>query len=86
MLHRRLAAEATSLPRRTKSTDEKSPPDSSGRLGLPALTVESPRITVLLRGDELDALTAFARAHRWPLSTAIRALLRERLLDEELPF
>jgi hypothetical protein len=49
-------------------------------------TGESPRLAVLLRGDEIEALNAFAAAHRWPISTAIRALLREKLMGEKLPF
>lgn len=54
--------------------------------GLPQVTSESPRLTARFHEDELEALAEFAKAHRWRTSTAIRAILRERLLGEKLPF
>jgi hypothetical protein len=74
------------VPHRRKPTEKDDSSEPTGRQGLPPLTVDSPRISFLLRGDEIEALRAFAQAHRWPLSTAVRALLREQLMDEELPF
>lgn len=54
--------------------------------GLPPCKEDSPRLTVLLRPEEIEALLAFAEEHHWRISTAIRAILREKLFDEELPF
>jgi hypothetical protein len=46
----------------------------------------SARLTARLRGDEMDALVAFAKAHHWTATTAIRAILREKFLGERIPF
>ena len=58
----------------------------SERRGLPPPGAGAPRLTTILRGDELDVLTQFARDHRWSLSTAIRAILREKLFGKIVPF
>lgn len=40
------------------------------------------RITFRLRGDEFAAVRAYAETRRWDMSTTIRVILREKLLDE----
>ncbi len=59
---------------------------ATGPRGLPAPGAGAPRITTVLGEDEIEALRRFDLAHRWGLSTAVRAILRERLLGEALPF
>jgi hypothetical protein len=54
--------------------------------GLPPCSGDSPRLTAHLRSEEVEALAAFAKARHWTISTAIRAILRERLLDDGIPF
>jgi hypothetical protein len=60
--------------------------DSNSKPGLPELTSDSPRLTAVLPHDLVEALDAFAKAHRWRTSTAVRAILREKLLGKTLPF
>jgi hypothetical protein len=43
------------------------------------------RLTCRLRGDEVTALATFALDHACDKSTALRVILRERLLGERLP-
>jgi hypothetical protein len=43
-------------------------------------------LTAVLPHDLVEALDAFAKAHRWRTSTAVRAILREKLLGKTLPF
>jgi hypothetical protein len=53
---------------------------------LPPCTEDSPRLTALLRPEELEALRSFAENHHWRISTAVRAILREKLFGEKMPF
>jgi hypothetical protein len=69
-----------------KSQAGEDSPDLKSRRGLPELASDSPRLTAVLPHDLVEALDAFAKAHRWRTSTAIRAILREKLLGETLPF
>ena len=45
----------------------------------------SSRVNVRLEPEEADALRAFAEEHYWTISTALRLLVRERLLNAKLP-
>jgi hypothetical protein len=49
-------------------------------------STETARLTSRLRGDEMDALLAFAKARHWSPTTALRAILREKFLGEKIPF
>lgn len=45
----------------------------------------SSRVNVRLEPEEADALREFAEEHYWTISTALRLLVRERLLNAKLP-
>lgn len=74
------------MKRKATTRDGESPAAQNAERGLPKATTDSPRLTARLRGEEMDALVAFAKAHRWTPTTALRAILRERFLGEKLPF
>lgn len=69
--------------------EEKSPaPAAKSRVRgrPPSLGDRARRLTIRLRGDEYDALVAFAKERYWEKSVALRLILRERLFGEKLPF
>lgn len=45
----------------------------------------SSRVNVRLEPEEADALRDFATEHYWTISTALRLIVRERLLGAKLP-
>ena len=45
----------------------------------------SSRVNVRLEPEEADALREFAEEHYWTISTGLRLLVRERLLNAKLP-
>lgn len=45
----------------------------------------SSRVNVRLEPDEAAALREFADEHFWTISTALRLIVRERLLNAKLP-
>jgi hypothetical protein len=74
------------MKRGSQSTSEEDLPAETLERGLPRPTPDSARLTARLSGDEMDALLAVAKEHRWTATTALRVILREKLLGEKVPF
>lgn len=75
---------ATAATKRAALTEVDATPPSAAR-GLPRPKTSAPRVTARLCEEEREALTAFANERCWTPTTALRAILREKLLGETLP-